>query len=132
MSQGFVNLENLIQGERYSFSTQDIPGGRSQGTFYRAIVNPGMANQYFFTNVLEPNGPAGDVNYARPDDYPRNIIHLPLYGAPPILPPQPYRPDDGDIVPQPPGRGGKSRKSKRRSNNRKSKSRRNRKSKRRR
>ena len=47
MSQGFINLEKLIQGERYSFSTQDIPGGRSQGTFDRAIVKPGMVNQYF-------------------------------------------------------------------------------------
>jgi hypothetical protein len=130
MSQGFVNLGNLIQGERYSFTTKDIPGGRSQGTFDRAILNPGMDNQYFFTNVLEPNGPAGNVNYARPDDYPRNIIHLPLYGTPPILPPQPSRPDDGDLLPQPPGRGGKSRKSNRR-RNRKSKRRRNRKSKRR-
>jgi len=127
MSQGFINLGNLIQGERYSFTTKDIPGGRSQGTFDRAILNPGMDNQYFFTNVLEPNGPAGNVNYARPDDYPRNIIHLPLYGAPPILPP---RPDDGDLLPQPPGRGGKSRKTKRR-RNKKSKRRRNRKSKRR-
>uniref|UniRef100_A0A6C0II28 Uncharacterized protein n=1 Tax=viral metagenome TaxID=1070528 RepID=A0A6C0II28_9ZZZZ len=131
MSQGFVNLGNLIPGERYSFTTKDVPGGRAQGTFDRAILKPGMDNQYFFTNVLEPNGPAGNVNYTRPNDYPRNIIHLPLYGEPQILPSKPSQPDDEDLLPQPLGRGDKSRKTKRR-RNRKSKRRRNRKSKRRR
>ena len=52
MSKGFVNLANLIPGERYSFTTNDFPGGRLQGTFDRAIHNPGMVKQYFFSNVL--------------------------------------------------------------------------------
>ncbi len=34
MSQGFVNLGNLIPGERYSFKTKDIPGGRSPQSWY--------------------------------------------------------------------------------------------------
>jgi len=126
MAQGFVNLGNLIPGERYSFTTKDFPGGRSQGTFDRVSFNPGMNNQFFFSNVLEPNGPAGNVNYGNPHDYPRKIIHLPLEGAPP---PQPPRTDDGELVPQPSGRGVRSRKTKRR---RHRKSKRTRKSRRRR
>jgi hypothetical protein len=124
MDQGFVNLGNLIPGERYSFTTQQFPNVRSQGTFDRVIVNPGMDNQYLFLNVLEPNGSVANIaNYANLNDYPRNIISLVPAGAPPH-PPARDRPAGA-----PHGGGSKSRKTKRR---RHRKSKRTRKSKRRR
>jgi hypothetical protein len=109
MTKHFVDLEHLIPGERYSFTDKDFPGARSQGIFDRVIDIPNKSKQYFFLNVLEPSGPAGSINYSDPNNYPGNIIHLPLDGA---TPPQPPQLDDGDISPQPTARG-KSRKSKR-------------------
>ena len=121
MAQEFVNLENLIPGEWYSFTTQLFPNVRIQGIFYReVVVNHVEDTQYFFSNVLTPHEVKGIINFANPYSYPRNIIHLSRDGAPPILPPQPLDPDYGALPPQPPSRGGKSRKTKKR-RNRKSK-----------
>jgi hypothetical protein len=128
MAEEFINLGNLIPGERYSFTTQLFPGGRVQGIFVRIVENHVEDDRYFFSNVVTPNGPAGNFTFDNPYGYPRNIIHLPLDGAPPTLTPQPLGPDEGDVPPKPPSRGGKSRKTKRRSR----KSKRTRKSKKRR
>jgi hypothetical protein len=129
MSQGFVNLENLIPGERYSFEAPNQGPGRVQGTFDKAIVNPvNNATQYMFSDMLNQKGVSiGRTNFGYPPTYPRNIIHLPNDGTQPTLPQQSTPPDYDILPPHPPpgGRGGKSRK------NRKSKRHRNKKSKRR-
>ncbi len=129
MSQGFVDLANLIPGERYSFEAPNEGPGRVQGTFDKVIVYPGInAPQYMFVDFLNQKGVSISMyTFGNPLKYPRNIIHLPNDGTQPTLPQQPTPPDYDVLPPHPPpgGRGGKSRK------NRKSKRRRNKKSKRR-
>lgn len=123
-----VELANLQPGVRYNFRTNDNPDNISEGTFTRFIA-PSPANdgnaQYFFSNYVLYN-PQGRlitksrmINYADPNDYPRDIFVYDLTNLPSEL--------NKHIT----SFGGKSRKTKRR-NNKKSKRRRyNRKSKRR-
>ena len=119
-----VDLANLQPGVRYSFRTNENPDNILEGTFMRFIapVN-NIEGQYFFSNYAEYN-PQGRlihqsrmINYADPNNYPRDIFVYDLTNLPNKL--------NEHIR----SFGGKSRKTKRR---RSRKSKRTRKSKRRR
>ena len=123
MSQEFINLQNLIPGGRYSFTTTLFPG-RVEGTFDRVTHRTGQDNQYIFSHIVttHPHQVIPRVNFGMPQSYPRNITDLTPAGAPPLIHQQPP-------AGAPPDARGKSRKSKRTKRTRKSK-RRHRKSKR--
>jgi len=134
----FVDLGNLIKGERYSFIAPQFPFSRSEGTFNMVTSLNNGVNKYTFSNVItyvpdpkpnDPNNMRKEIykiyRFISPEEYPQNIIHLPLPS--PTLSPTPFvqtqmwEPDDEDISPQPTSRGGKTRKSKRTRRSRKSK-----------
>ena len=123
-----VDLANLQPGVRYTFTEPDNPGYIYEGTFTEVIA-PSPANngnaQYLFSNIYKYTTQgrlitkSRMINYASPNDYPRDIFVYDL----PKLP--------NELNQYIRSFGGKSRKTKSR-RNRKSKRRRNRKSKRRR
>ena len=84
-----VDLANLQPGVRYSFRTNDNPANIVEGTFVRFVAPfNNIAGQYFFSNYAEYN-PQGRlitksrmINYAEPNNYPRDIFVYDLSNLP--------------------------------------------------
>ena len=119
-----VDLANLQPGVRYSFRTNENPDNILEGTFNRVIAPANNVDaQYVFSNVAVYNSQgrlidkARMINYANPNNYPRDIFVYDLTNLP------------NELNEHIRSFGGKSRKTKRR---RSRKSKRTRKSKRRR
>ena len=84
-----VDLANLQPGVRYYFRTNDNPDNIVEGTFVEFVAPfNNTAGQYFFSNYAEYN-PQGRlihqsrmINYAEPNDYPRDIFVYDLTNLP--------------------------------------------------
>ena len=118
-----VDLANLRPGVRYSFTASNENGLRFEGTLTRVVpAANGNPVQYLFSDIFAYTEPGKKLYKSQQGNFtrPQNVFVVASNQLP------------GDLNEYINSFGGKSRKSKRRSNNRKSKSRRNRKSKRRR